>query len=86
MWWTREKTDGRNNGHRCPHCVTHPRLVKSGLGDKKSLKCPVCKVLFDGNGVKFDPNTPQKEVSRKTSVEEEFMREQEELWDHLWGN
>lgn len=86
MWWTREEDDGKNNGPRCPYCVTHPVLVKSGYSDEKSLKCPVCKVLFDGNGVKYDPNAPRKEGRRKTSIEEEFMREKEELWDQLWGN
>ena len=85
MWWTKNKPEGKNNGPRCPTCVTHPVLVKSGLGDEKSLKCPVCKALFNSKAVKYDPNAPKKKVDRRSSIEDELMEEQEELWDYLWG-
>jgi hypothetical protein len=86
MWWTKNTTGGNGSKPRCPKCVTHPVLVQSGLDEEKSLKCPVCKALFDRKGVKYDPNAPKKEVKGKSSFEDEVMQEQEDLWDHLWGN
>ena len=85
MWWTKDKTEKESTKPRCPTCVTRPVLVQSGYGKEKGLKCPVCKVLFDSNGVKYDPDAKNKTGSRKFSTEEEVLQEQQELWESLWG-
>jgi len=85
MWWTRDKTKEESTQPRCPTCVTRPVLVQSGYGPEKSLKCPVCKVLFDSKGAKYGPDAKNKTESKKFSADEEVLQEQQELWESLWG-
>jgi phage FluMu protein Com len=86
MWWTRNTTKQNSTEARCPACATHPVLVQSGYEDKKSLKCPVCKTLFDSKGIRYDPDEIKKKaINRDPSIEEEVYREQEELWENIWG-
>ena len=85
MWWTRDNTEGSNPAPRCQKCITHPVLVKSGHGDEKSLKCPVCKTLFNSKGVKYDPKALKNDGSKNASIDDELAQEQEELWEYLWG-
>ena len=86
MWWIKDKTEERRTKPRCPTCVTHPALVQSGYGDEKSLKCPVCKVLFNHKGIKYDPDAVvKKDKKNPTTLEEELRKEQQELWEALWG-
>ncbi len=85
MWWTKDKTKEESTRPRCPTCVTRPVLVQSGYGNEKSLKCPVCKVLFNSRGVKYDPDDQNKTGKNDSTIEEEVLKEQEELWESLWG-
>ncbi|SPD75404.1 hypothetical protein PITCH_A580007 [uncultured Desulfobacterium sp.] len=87
MWWTKDNAGRNSTEPRCPACPTHPVLVQSGYEEQKSLKCPVCKTLFDSKGNKYDPNERKmKAFNRNYSIEEEILREQEELWEYIWGN
>jgi len=83
MWWTRDNSEENSTKPRCPACFTHPVLVQSGYGDEKSLRCPVCKCLFNSNGVKYDPDA-KKNVDQ-SSTTEEVLEEQQALWESLWG-
>ncbi len=86
MWWTKDKTEEERTKPLCPDCSTHPVLVQSGYEQKKSLKCPVCKNLFNSNGAKYDPDSENSNDNKNSSLEDELLKEQQELWETLWGN
>ena len=84
MWWIKNKSKENNSEPKCPVCVTHPVLVASGYEDKKSLKCPVCKALFNRLGLKYDPDAEKvKDPGKGPSLEDEVMQEQQELWEYF---
>lgn len=81
-WWDHDKSETTKKGKRCDHCVTKPRLIPSGQGDPKSLKCPICKGLFDDKGTRFDALA--LEALRKKQLKQ-LDDDEEESWESIWG-
>jgi hypothetical protein len=79
LWWEHNKSYGPK-GPTCKICVTHPELVKTGYGEPKSLKCPVCKRKYMSNGQLYD-----KEKYKKL-MQEKLKEKQQEIWESIWGN
>lgn len=82
-WWDQDGSDPVGNPPRCDHCVTKPKLIQSGEGEPKSLKCPVCKQLFDNKGNKFDAAAYAAASAERKS---KLMTDEEEAWESIWGS
>lgn len=78
VWWDRDQTE-RVKGITCKICVTHPELVQTGHADPQSLKCPVCKELYNSEGIKYDEEEYNAQLRRE--LEEEI----EDSWNAIWG-
>jgi len=81
-WWDQNNSEPTKKHKRCDHCVTKPRLVSSGQGEPKSLKCPVCKDLFNGEGIRFDPAAL---AAQRAEQAKKWKEEEEETWESIWG-
>jgi len=78
VWWDKDKSE-KVKGITCRICITHPELIQTGEADPRSLKCPVCKVIYNHNGIKYD----EEEHANKLQLELE--EEVEDSWNTIWG-